>query len=305
MNILIIGTGAVGCFYGSLLARTGARVSVMARSDHAVIQEHGIEIHSDTPLGTYHFHPAAVLRMGELPDEMPDYVLLCIKVTEEADRVALLKPVLGRQTRIVLISNGVEIEDEIHQAFPDQPLISGLAFICVTRTAPGKIWHQSQGRLVLGDYPGGISEETRLLVETFRHTGISCHASSDITTARWQKCLWNAAFNPVSVLSGGLDTARILLSQEPFIRAIMEEICQIAAACGHPLDTDLVSKMIDNTRTMPPYKTSMLHDFEAGRPLETEAIIGNAVRAARRTGVSAPRLESLYALMKLREQAGV
>ena len=138
MNILVIGTGAVGSFYGSLLARQGADVSVMARSDYSFIREQGIDVHSETALGDYHFHPVAVLKPGEVPLNQPDYVLLCTKVVEGADRVGLLRSVVGSETRIVLISNGVEIEAAIRQAYPQQALISGLAFVCVSRIAPGK-----------------------------------------------------------------------------------------------------------------------------------------------------------------------
>ncbi len=302
MNILVIGTGAVGSFYGSLLARQGADVSVMARSDYSFIREQGIDVHSETALGDYHFHPVAVLKPGEVPLNQPDYVLLCTKVVEGADRVGLLRSVVGSETRIVLISNGVEIEAAIRQAYPQQALISGLAFVCVSRIAPGKIRHQSEGRLVLGDFPSGLSPETRALADVFGQSGIRCQATPDIITARWQKCVWNAAFNPLSVLSGGLDTASMLETGQPFVRVLMEEICRIAAALGHPLSADLVDRMIENTRAMPPYKTSMLLDFEAGRALETEAILGNAVRAGRRAGVSIPHLESVYALMQFREK---
>jgi 2-dehydropantoate 2-reductase len=233
--------------------------------------------------------------------EKPDYVLLCVKVVENADRVGLLRDAIGADTAIVLISNGIDIEPEIAQAFPNNELISGLAFICVTRTAPGKIWHQAYGRLVLGNYPRGLSDKTRALCAAYEKAGIHCTASEDIIAARWQKCVWNAPFNPLSVLSDGLSTSDILTSQEPFVRAIMAEICAIAQVSGHPLPTDTVEVNISSTYKMPPYKTSMLLDFEAGRPMETEAILGNAVRYGQRLGLAIPHLESVYALMKLRE----
>jgi 2-dehydropantoate 2-reductase len=299
MKVLVIGTGAVGSFYGSLLAKQGIDVSVVARSDYEYVKQHGIEIQSQ--LGNYHFRPAQVVRSAAELAEKPDYVLLCIKVVESADRVALLKDAVGPTTSIVLICNGIDVESEIAQAFPNNELISGLAFICVTRTAPGRIWHQAYGRLALGNYPKGVSEKTQTLCTTYEQAGINCVASEDITTARWQKCVWNAPFSPLSVLSGGLATSDILTSQEPFVRAIMEEICAIAKASGHPLPEDIVEMNIASTYKMPPYKTSMLLDFEAGRPMETEAILGNAVRAGRRLGLAIPHLESVYALMKLRE----
>jgi len=299
VKVLVLGAGAVGCFYGSLLARQGAEVSVLARSDYATVKAHGIEINS--PTGFYHFTPAQVVREAAELKEKPDYVLLCVKVVEGVDRVGLLRNALGPETAIVLLSNGIDIEAEIAEAYPDHEIISGLAFICVTRTAPAKIWHQAYGRLALGNYPCGLSEKTQALCAAFEQSGIGCLASADITTARWQKCVWNAPFNPLSVLSGGLDTAAILSTQETFVRAIMEEIAAIAKAAGHALPDDIAQTNIDFTYKMPPYKTSMLLDFEAGRPLETEAILGNAVRYGQRLNVPIPHLESVYALMKLRE----
>jgi 2-dehydropantoate 2-reductase len=301
MKVLVIGTGAVGSFYGSLLARQGVDVSVLARSDYSAIKDHGIQVQS--PLGDYSFRPAQVLRDAAELQKKPDFVLLCIKVVEGADRVGLLRGALGPQTAIVLVSNGIDIETEIAQAYPDHELISGLAFICVTRTAPGRIWHQAYGRLVLGNYPQGLSEKALTLSQVFAQSGVPCQASPDIVTARWQKCVWNAPFNPLSVLSGGLPTSQILGTQEALVRNIMEEICRIALAAGHPLAADVVDANIANTHKMPPYKTSMLLDCEAGRPMETEAILGNAVRVGRALHVGIPHLETIYGLMKLRELA--
>jgi 2-dehydropantoate 2-reductase len=301
MKVLVIGTGAVGSFYGSLLAKQGAEVSVLARSDYEHVREHGIAITSQ--LGDYHFRPHLVVKRASELFGKPDYVLLCIKVVEDADRVGLLREAVGPHTAIVLISNGIDVEQEIADAFPDNELISGLAFICVTRTAPGKIWHQAYGKLALGNYPQGVSEKTHRLCALFETARIKCEEASDITRARWQKCVWNAPFSPLSVLSGGLATSDILTDQEPFIRAIMAEICAVAAASGHALPEDIVELNIASTHKMPPYKPSMLLDFEAGRPMETEAILGNAVRCGQSLGVPIPHLESVYALMKLRELA--
>lgn len=299
MKVLVIGTGAIGSFYGSLLARQGAEVSVQARSDYPVIKQQGIDITSEA--GRYHFRPAQVVRSAAELAEKPDYVLLCVKVAEGVDRVGLLRDAVGLDTSIVLLCNGIGIEREIATAYPDNEIISGLAFIGVARTAPGKIWHQAYGKLTLGNYPAGLSEKTQALCATFGQSGIPCVGTADIIAARWQKCVWNAAFNPLSVLSGGLDTADILTIQEPFVRQIMEEVCAIAHAEGHALPEDIIETHIDSTRKIAPYKTSMLLDFEAKRPMETEAILGNAVRYGQRLRVKIPHLESVYALMKLRE----
>ncbi|TAN50666.1 MAG: 2-dehydropantoate 2-reductase [Methylococcaceae bacterium] len=298
MNILFIGSGAVGSYFAGKLSQTGAAVSLQARSDYEHVKIHGVHIHSVD--GDFHYQPRHVVRdAAELPAK-PDYAVLCIKVVEGADRVALLKNAVGPDTAIVLLSNGIEIEPEIAQAYPDHEIISALAFIGVTRTAPGHVHHQAYGHLSLGSYPSGLSDKARWLSEAFQSAGVLCNADADIATARWQKCVWNAAFNPVSVLTG-LDTGRILNGQEGLIRALMQEVVAIAAAVGHPLPDTLVDKSIHGTKKMAAYKTSMLVDLEAGQPLETEVILGNAVRAGHKAGVPIPHLETVYALLKLKE----
>jgi 2-dehydropantoate 2-reductase len=301
-KVLVIGAGAIGAFYGSLLAKAGAEVAVVCRSDYEHVKKRGFAINSDV-LGNWHFKPAQVLKNACDYKGIADYVLLCTKVIPSLDRAALLRPAVSNQTTIVFIQNGVEIEQELQDAFPDNEVISALAFICCNRILPGQIAHLAYGRLALGTLPGGTSNNAATLCKYFNRAGIECNASANIIAERWKKCVWNAPFNPLSVLSGGLLTLDILQAQEPLVRNLMQEICNIAAACGNVLPTDIIDDNIDSTYAMPPYKTSMLIDFQNGQPLETEAILGNAVRAANRTGVPCPHLETVYALMRLRESA--
>ena len=300
IKVLVIGAGAIGAFYGSLLAKAGAEVSVVCRSDYTQVKQHGFTIDSQS-LGRWSFAPAQVLKDAADFEGAADYILLCTKVVPALDRVALIRPAVAENTTIVFIQNGVEIEQEMLDAFPDNEVISGLAFICSNRVSPGEILHLAYGRLVLGNLPNGVSSKTEQLCELFNQSGIKCNASKDIVTGRWQKCVWNAPFNPLSVLSGGLLTLDILQTQESFVRSIMQEVCDIAAACGHPLPENTVNINIENTYAMPPYKTSMLLDYENGQPMETEVILGNALRAGQRLGIAVPHIESVYALMKLRE----
>lgn len=299
MQVLIVGTGAIGGFYGALLARAGAEVAAVCRSDYDLVRQQGIQVRS--PLGEWIFHPIAVYRHAGEIETPPDYVILCTKVLPGLDRVELIRAALGPNTAVALIQNGVEIEAELAENLPDHELISGLAFVCVSRTGPGQVWHQAYGNLMFGNFPHGISPKVEALCAAFNRAGVQAKATEDIVTARWQKCVWNAPFNPLSVLSGGLYTSDILANQEYFVRQLMGEVCAIAAASGHPLPADVIDQNIQSTRQMPPYKTSMLLDFEAGRPMETEAILGQAVRAAYRARIKVPHLESVYALMKLRE----
>jgi 2-dehydropantoate 2-reductase len=122
-----------------------------------------------------------------------------------------------------------------------------------------------------------------------------------VVTTRWRKLVWNAPFNPISILGGGVDTRAMMENPESAALAgkIMEEVCRVAEAAGHPLPPKVVQENLDGTLKMTPYKTSMLVDFEERRPLEVEAILGNTLRVAKRHGVAAPHLESLYGLLTL------
>lgn len=299
-KILIVGAGAIGGFYGSLLAKVGADVSVVCRSDYRVVKQQGFQIDS-CGLGKWQFQPQQILRHARDYENEADYLILCSKVTKQIDRVALIRDAVRKNTVIVFIQNGVEIEAELQAAFPENELISGLAFVCCNRLAAGEISHLAYGKLTLGNVPVGVSDKTLHLQQLFLQAGIECVASKNIMASRWQKCVWNAPFNPLSVLSGGLPTLTILQNQAGMVRRIMQEVCDIAAGCGYVLPDDIIETNIQNTLVMPSYKTSMLLDFERQHAMETEAILGNAVRAADREHVACPTLRTVYELMKLRE----
>lgn len=299
-SILMVGAGAIGAFFGSALARQGARVSVVSRSDYERVASAGYSIRSPL-LGDHVFKPHAVLRSVAECATPPDYVVLTVKVLEGEDRAALIRPAVGPQTVIWLIQNGVDIEPEIATAFPDNELLSSLAFIGVSRTGPGEIHHQSSGSLTLGRYPSGITPAAQRVAKLLQDSGVPCRTTDDVVTARWQKAMWNAVFNPLSILGGVLDTTTMLGSESArdFVRACMQEVCAIAAANGHPLPPELIDQLITATQAMPNYKTSMALDFEQQRPLELTAILGNTLRAAHDAGVDAPRLASLYAIAQM------
>jgi len=298
-RILVVGTGAIGGFYGGKLAQAGARVATLCRSDYDTVNAKGISVSST--LGDFHFTPDKVIRNLSEYSPPPDYILVGLKVLPEIDTAKTIKHVVGPETAIVLLQNGVEIEEPVARAFPNNQIISGLAFICVTRNAPGHIEHVDFGRLVIGLFPAGKSDKTDQLAGLFNDSGVSCKVSEEVVADRWRKLVWNAPFNPISVLAGGADTETMVENIESLelARQVMEEVCRIAEAVGHPLPGGVVQENIEGTRRMSPYKSSMLVDFEAGRPMEVEAILGNGIRAAKRHNLAVPHMESLYGLLKL------
>jgi 2-dehydropantoate 2-reductase len=295
-SILVVGAGAIGALYGSALARQGARVSVVCRSDYPAVSREGYDI-SSALLGDHRFRPAHVYREVSECAAPPDYLLLTAKVLPTLDRAALIRPAVGANTVIVLIQNGIDIEEEIAAAFPGNELLSSLAFVAVGRTPPNRVLHQSLGSLVMGRYPRGVTPAAEKIAALFEASKVPCKLTDNVVSVRWQKAVWNATFNPISIMGGVLDTAMILKTpdDEAFIRQGMQEVCAVAEAAGHPQHAKVVDQMIATTRAMPPYKTSMALDYENGRAVEIEAILGNVVRAARKSGVATPVLESIYA----------
>ncbi len=298
LRVLIIGTGALGSLYGAMLARAGADVSAVCRSAHAVAASTGLRIRSIW--GDMTLRPRQVLRGAREYQGRADILLVALKVHPEIPVVELLRPAVKPGTHIVLLQNGVEIEAAIASAFPRNPVISALAFVCCNRLGDGYFHHLDYGRLTLGSWPGGISPMVRRLASDWEQAGVPVTITEDIVQARWKKLVWNAPFNPLSVLTGGRTTREILddPASAELTRRVMEEVCAIAAAAGHPLPPTVVDEMLADTQAMKPYKTSMLLDHEAGRPMEVEAILGNALRAAERGNVPAPHLRTLYALMR-------
>jgi 2-dehydropantoate 2-reductase len=302
-SILIVGAGSVGALFGSALMRQDARVSVVCRSDYDVVSREGYDIVSPT-LGNHRFRPHRVYREVAECKTPPDFLILTVKVLEGVDRAALIRPAVGPDTVIVLIQNGVDIEAEIADAFPKNEILSGLALVGVGRSAPGQVHHQSMGQLNLGRYPGGPSAAAERLAALFNGGGIGCKLTEDVVGARWQKAVWNATFNPISIVGGAIDSAVIQGTPESlaFVQRTMQEVCAVAAAAGHPMHPKLIEQLISATQAIPPYYTSMAQDYQAGRPMEIEAILGNTVRIARKHGVDTPVLETLYALAKMIER---
>ncbi|HOD14789.1 MAG TPA: 2-dehydropantoate 2-reductase [Spirochaetota bacterium] len=298
-EILIVGAGAVGGYYGARLAQGGARVSALCRSDYNAVRSNGIIVRSVA--GDCTFIPASTIQSISDYKMVPDYIIISTKVLPDIDIPGMIRSIVRPGTAIVHLQNGIEIEEPSMAAFPDNEIIGAIAFICASRPSPGCIAHEDYGRVTIGRYPSGSSAKTESLADLFRTAGIQCDIDPDIITARWKKLVWNASLNPISVLGGGADTREIMESPPALqlAREVMAEVVMLAGKSGHPLPDSIIDKTIHDTISMKPTKTSMLQDYEGGRPLETEALLGNALGVSRRVGVQVPHIESLYGLLKL------
>jgi 2-dehydropantoate 2-reductase len=270
------------------------------RSEYEAVKANGIRISS--PLGDLSYQPDHVYRDGDTPVEEPDYLILCVKVLPGVDRAALVRPWMGSNTRLVLIENGLDIERELADAYPDNPIISCLAFIAASRTEPGVVEHKAYGKLVMGRYPEGIDDSCRELSQLFIDGGINIDLTEQVVGERWRKCLWNTPFNPLSVIANGADTRTILDTEggEQLIRNMIREVMSVAEAEGYPMDDSVIEQNIEGTRKMPPYKNSMALDYLNGRPIERDAVLGNVVAIAERHGIPVPHLNTVLVTLKMR-----
>ena len=299
IKILNVGTGALGAYFMGRLAQTGrAAISVLLRSDYEAVKKNGFQVFSDK--GDFIFHPAGVWHSAAEYPETPDYIVVTSKVLPEIDLPAMIAPALkSPKTVIVLIQNGIGIEDAVAKAFPDHELISTVAYLGATRCAPGTVRQKGTTELKFGKFGGGFSEAGERFAKLFEGTTVKTSFVDNIAYYRWVKLLWNVPYNPVSVLGGGLDTAEMCDrgKTEALCRVMMEEVRLTAESAGLSIPEHLIDDNIEYTRNFPPYKTSMLADYEAGRKLETEAILGNVCRIAAKNGVKVPHLDTVYALL--------
>ena len=297
-EILIVGAGGVGAYFGGRLAQSEhCNVSVVCRSDYDAVERDGFNISSID--GDFRFFPEEVCRNVEEYSRDADFIIVSVKALPEIDVPELIAPAVKADSVIVLLQNGIDIEHDVASAYPDNELISGIAYIGVSRKGEGRIEHQGGGTLSIGNFPEGVSDSSELLHNLFSDGGVKCDIRKDIVRKRWEKLLWNVPFNSLSVVAGCLDTRQIM-ADENLVRIAentMWEVVRSAAGCGVELDESLVEWNLEYTKNFPPYKSSMLLDYEHGRKMEVDAILGNVVKLAKRNNIATPYIETLFALL--------
>jgi 2-dehydropantoate 2-reductase len=297
----ILGTGALGGFYGARLCRAGADVHFLLHSDFEYVREHGLVI--DSKDGDFVLPRVQAYR--DVRDMPPcDVAVVALKATQNHLLPTLLPPVLADDSVVLLMQNGLGGEEEAARAAPGHAVLAGLCFLCSNKVGPGHIRHLDYGSVRLAEYtassaPAGVSDRMRGIAQDFTSAGIKVDIKEDLVLARWQKLVWNV---PMSGLSVVLDADTQALMTDPHTRAlaedIMHEVVAGARACGRHIHDSFVRKMIDMTVAMPPYRASMKIDFDEHKPMVVEAIYGNPLRAARTAGAAMPLVETLYRQLK-------
>ncbi|MDD4817254.1 MAG: 2-dehydropantoate 2-reductase [Victivallaceae bacterium] len=302
LNVLLIGAGAIGVYFSGRLAGAGAAVTVAARSDYDAVKNNGYHVTSIA--GDFDWRPEIVRDAAEY-GRSADLIVIALKALPEVDMVELVRPAVGKNTAFLLIQNGLDVEVPLHEAFPDNELYSAIAFIGVSRLAPGVVDHKGGGELTVGLYgSSAVPDKLRGIAELFSAAKVKCSLTDDTERMRWGKLLWNVPFNPLSVLAGGMTTSEMMADKHVELLAfkLMKEVQLTAHACGVDLPEAQLEHNMEYTRNFSPYKTSMLLDFENRRPLEVEAILGSVVRRAKMHNVDTPCIDCCYVLLGARDR---
>lgn len=283
--------GAIGGFYGAKLAHAGKEVHFLSHSDYQYVKERGLQV--DSCDGS--FHLPQINAYGAASD-MPkcDVVLIGLKTVNNHLLPELLPPLLKEDTLVVLIQNGIGVEEDVQKIFPEVQLAAGLAFICSAKTEPGRVNHQCYGYINIGNYSCKQQEKIDEVVDDFRKAGVDAN-EVEYLEARWKKAVWNMPFNGMTV---ALNTQTDILLQHPstlqLIKDQMMEVIEAAQACGvKNIDESFAEKMIYNTVHMTPYSPSMKLDFDFKRPMEINYLYTRPIEKAREAGYQMRKLEML------------
>ena len=298
-NVAIVGSGALGMYYGGRIAEAGGDVRFLARGDFEALSHSGIR--AESVAGDFHLPRVEVFRR---PEEIGpvDLVIVAWKATANGALASTLPPLFHEGTQVLTLQNGLGNCEAIAEIVGAERVCGGLCFVCVNRTAPGRISHTAGGRLTIGGFSKGLPGRAEAMAARFREAKIPASPTDNLLMAQWEKLLWNIPFNGLSVAEGGV-TTDVLLSDpktENTIRELMREVVMAARAQGIPLEEDLVEANIERTRPMGPYRPSTMIDFMEGRELEIVPIWEEPLLRAREAGVAVPALEKLLDRMIVR-----
>lgn len=301
-RIAIVGSGAIGSYYGAKLAHGGSDVHFLMRGDLSEIRRKGFSVHDKGE----NFRVAEVNCYNSTEEiGRCDLVLIAVKATSNADLVDLVPPLLHQRTALLTLQNGLGHEEFLAAHFGAERILGGLCFICLNRISRTLVERYDYGHIVIGEYGRAPQSRTHAIASEFKRCGVECSVVEDLALERWRKLVWNIPFNGLSILAGGIDTAAIIADKDLLrsTRALMDEVIAAANKCGHQLARGAADEQMRRTETMDAYKPSTLIDFENGKALEIEAIWGEPLRRAAAAGTPTPRLEILYSLLKSLDQA--
>jgi len=295
--VAVVGAGAVGCYFGGMLARAGAPVTLIGRARHMdAIAAGGLF------LDTLQFQERVAVRTStELAAaRLAEVVLFPVKTVDTETAAAALKPHLAEGAVVVSMQNGVDNVERMFRA-AHIAAIPAVVYVAVAMVEPGHVKHSGRGDLIVG----GSSDKLELVATMFQRAGVACRVSQAIAADQWAKMMMNCAYNAISAL-GRARYGRMI--QTPFIGdlidRVVEEAAAVARAEGVPLETAAMIEAAHKLgEAMAGATSSTAQDIERGKPTEIDSLNGYIARRGAALGVATPINRTLWALVKLLEGA--
>ena len=299
LSYSIIGMGAIGGYYGGKLAQAGREVNFLSHSDYEYVLQNGLRV--DSCDGDFHLPH---INAYSTPSDMPktDVIIVGLKSVKNHDVLPeLLRPIVNDHSIVILIQNGIGLEEDLQKEFPGLQIVAGLAFICSAKVGPGHVSHQCYGSINLGNY-SCQQEKFKVVLQDMIDAGIQA-AEVPYLEARWKKAVWNMPFNGMTV---ALNTSTDKLLKNPATRQLiydqMMEVIGAANALGvNTLTSEFADKMMQMTDEMVPYSPSMKLDFDYHRPMEIEYLYTRPIAEAKKAGFDMAKLAMLEAELKFIE----
>ena len=319
MRIVIAGAGAIGGYIGARLAKAGGDVVLFARGSHLqAMQDRGLRVVS--PDGDFEVRPEVTGDLNTIG--RADVIFLGVKAHSLTSLAPQLRPLIGPDTVVVSTQNGIpwwyfqgyggELEGlhldrvdpggVIAAAIEPRRVVGSLAYFSTDIAEPGVIHHTEGNRISFGEPDGTRTERTKRIAEALIAAGFRCPVTTRFRHEIWVKLLGNVAFNPISALTGGtLEELARHPDVSAVVRQLMAETEAVAGRLGIELPISIDQRMA-GAEKVGAHKTSMLQDFEAGRPMELEAIVGAVVELGERLGVAMPATKTVYACAKMLDE---
>jgi len=297
MRIAVVGTGAVGGYFGARLAQAGHEVSFIARGAHLqAMQREGLSVQS--------FQGDFLLRdalFTDHPDQIGivDLVLFCVKSYNTEEAAKSLAALAGDRTTILSLQNGIDNPDKIARSCGPQNTLAGVVYIGAQVLRPGTIQHSTGGRIVCGRLDGSMDDRTKAVEHAFVSAQVPCEVTRDIRRAMWRKLLWNAAFCAIACLTR--TTVKNIVESESLTKLAVDCMAEALAAAktqGFELPSEVIDETLAFSKALGDFKPSMLQDFEAKKPLEYEAFNGIVLKTLRQFGKDAPTNQVFYGTLQ-------
>jgi 2-dehydropantoate 2-reductase len=295
MQVTVVGAGAVGCYYGGLLARAGHDVTFIGRRTHVdAINAHGLLL--DTQLFKGYLPARAATDTSSLAS--PDLVLFCVKSadTEEAGRS--LAGRLRTEASVLSLQNGVDNPQRL-RAVTGHPVIPAVVYVGSEMAGPGHVKHHGGGALVIGASP---ASET--LAQALKAADIQTTISDDIERIQWSKLATNCAYNALSAVAGiSYGPMSEVEGTKDVVTSAVQEVVMVARACGVPMPEDLLERILKIPAAMPNQLSSTAQDLARGKSSEIDFLNGYVVRKGTELGIPTPTNHALQVMVKLAERS--